>query len=85
MPALMLGLVAIGRLRRVVVDQLETQFDHLQPELAVLLRPIVAGRGQMLKERVDDRIEGEPVVGVQFRGFRFRHRFPLRLEWDQGR
>ena len=42
--------------RHVVVDQLERQFDHSQPEGAVVLRPIVAGRGQMLKQGVDDRV-----------------------------
>ena len=56
-------LALLGRL--VVVNQLERQFDHAQPKRAIFLRPILAGRGQMLKQRVDDGIELLPVDGVQ--------------------
>ena len=73
MPCRMLGLVAmqpsglVGRRlgRLVVVNQLKRQFDHAQPERPVVLRPIIAGRGQMLQERVNDRVERGSVYGVQ--------------------
>ena len=70
MPVRMLGLVVnlaladcLGRL--VVVDQVKRQFDHLQPLLALLGREVVAGRGQMLQEGINDRIESLSVDGVQ--------------------
>ena len=53
----------LGRL--VVVNQLERQLDHAQPKRAIFLRPIVAGRGQMLQEGVNDRVERGSVYGVQ--------------------
>ena len=57
----------VGRLglRLVVVNQVERQLDHLQPFLAFVLREVVAGRGQMLKQRVNDRVECGSVDGVQ--------------------
>jgi hypothetical protein len=72
----MLGLAAmrvqagprfVGRLglRLVVVNQIERHLDHLQPQLAIVLREVVAGGGQMLKQRVNDRVECGSVDGVQ--------------------
>ena len=52
-------------LRLVVVNQVERQLDHLQPFLAFVLREVVAGRGQMIQEGFDDRIERAAVYGVQ--------------------
>ena len=70
MPVRMLGLVVnlaladcLGRL--VVVDQVKRQLDHLQPLLALVGREVVAGRGQMLKQRINDRVERGSVDGVQ--------------------
>ena len=61
------GLVRLGRAfgRLVVVNQVERQLNHLQPLLALLGREVVAGRGQMLQERINDRIESLSVDGVQ--------------------
>jgi hypothetical protein len=67
MPCRMLGLVAMqlgglvrlvghSRLFLVVVDHVERQRHHFEPSLAVFLRPVVAGRGQMLKQGVYDRV-----------------------------
>jgi hypothetical protein len=79
MPVRILGLAAMLAHRRrprqrfvgrrglwlVVVNQVERQLDHLQPQLAIVFREVVAGRGQMLKQRVNDRIERLTVDGVQ--------------------
>ena len=61
--AMQAGLVRRLGLRLVVVNQLERQLDHAQPERPVVLRPILAGRGQMLKQR--NRVKGVAVYGVQ--------------------
>ena len=77
MPVRMLGFVAmlphllrcrVPRFfgRRVVVNQVKRQLDHLQPFLAVGGREVVAGRGQMLEQRLNDRVERLSVDGVQF-------------------
>ena len=55
--AMQAGLVRRLGLRLVVVNQLERQLDHAQP--------ILAGRGQMLKQRIYDRVKGVAVYGVQ--------------------
>ena len=47
------------------VDQVKRQLDNLQPLLALVHREEVAGRGQMLKQRVNDRVERGSVYGVQ--------------------
>jgi hypothetical protein len=49
-------LVGHSRLFLVVVDHVERQRHHFEPSLAVFLRPVVAGRGQMLKQGVYDRV-----------------------------
>ena len=62
---LLLSNISVSVIWFIRIDQLERQLHHAQPKLAIVLRPIVAGGGQMLQERVNDRIERASVYGVQ--------------------
>ena len=60
---LLLSNISVSVIWFIRIDQLERQLHHAQPKLAIVLRPIVAGGGQMLQERVNDRIERASVYG----------------------